>query len=163
MPNKAYAILFASTSEDDGYLYFPIKREGREYGGMPQFFGGTKDPGESDRDTIAREMREESDEKISLQPGALTQVYRTNVAGSTYSFYVAENFSGNNFLGPLKNPEMASIDKFFVQFDAGDDIKDLLRKLKITPTQQFEESTTYEAFDAAIKWAETASEGTVKD
>lgn len=161
MPNKAYAILFAASSEDDGYLYFPIKREGLQYGGMPQFFGGTKDPGESDRDTIAREMQEESDGKITLQAGGLTLVYKTNVGGSTYSFYVAENFSGANFLGPLKNPEMARIDKFFVQYNAGDDIQDLLKKLKIQPTEEFIESATYKAFDEAIKWSETTAEKAV--
>ncbi|MEK1913522.1 MAG: NUDIX hydrolase, partial [Pseudomonas chlororaphis] len=60
MTDKAYAILLHSEDEDNGYLYFPIKRNNLVYGGMPQFFGGTKNAGESDHDTIAREMKEES-------------------------------------------------------------------------------------------------------
>ena len=154
MPNKAYAILLYSQDEDNGYLYFPIKRAGRAYGGMPQFFGGTKQQNESDRQTIDREMREESDDKLHLQSGGLTLIHKANVNGSTYSFYVAENYAGANFLGPLKNEEMASIESFFVQIGAGNDIDDLLRKLKITPGDDFKQSETYVAFQKGIEWSE---------
>jgi hypothetical protein len=45
MTDKAYAILLHSEDQDNGYLYFPIKRNNLVYGGMPQFFGGTKNAG----------------------------------------------------------------------------------------------------------------------
>ncbi|MCH7410675.1 hypothetical protein MM239_14805 [Belliella sp. DSM 111904] len=154
MPNKAYAILFVTVSKDDGYLYFPIKREGRRYGGMPQFFGGSKDEHESDRDTIAREMLEESDGKLTLQSGGLSLIYKSQVGINTYSFYVAESFSGSHFLGPLQNDEMARIDRFLVQYDAGNDVEDLLYKLNIQGTEEFYESETCKAFEKAISWSE---------
>lgn len=155
MAEKAYAILYAGVEdEESGYLYFPIARDGRTYGGMPQFFGGTQNAGESDRDTIAREMAEESDQQLALQPGGLTLVYSTQVGGDDYSFYVAENWTGKHFLGPLKNAEMASIQKFLVQSGEEDTIEDLMRLQGIVPSEAFAKSETYTAFDKAIQWAE---------
>jgi len=154
MPNKAYAILLNLIDEDSGYIYFPIKRENQPFGGMPQFFGGTKEGSESDRDTINRELKEESDGKLSLKPGKLNLVYKGNIGNNIYNFYVTENYSGSNFLGPLKNPEMSSIENFFVQIDEEDNVDDLLRRLKIIPTEEFVRSETYMAFDKAIKWSE---------
>jgi|GEM_PF-1292256 hypothetical protein len=154
MPNKAYAILLDIIDEDDGYLYFPIKRDGQVYGGMPQFFGGTKNIGESDRDTILREMQEESDQQLTLKPGGLTRIHSQNIGGSKYNFYIATEFSGQNFLGPLKNPEMQSITRFLVQIGAENTVEDLLERLNIIPTEEFTESETYTAFDKAIQWSE---------
>jgi 8-oxo-dGTP diphosphatase len=105
MPSKAYAILMSIRDDDDdddddddyseGYFYFPIKRAGRIYGGMPQFFGGTKQDGENDWDTIAREMAEESDDKITLEHGHLDLVYSYTENGrDKYNFYVASNYRG---------------------------------------------------------------------
>lgn len=155
MPNKAYAILLSVEDEDNGSIYFPIKREGRNYGGMPQFFGGTKEGNESDRETIDRELQEESDNKLSLKFGDLTLVHDANINGDSYKFYVAQHYEGMHFLGPLKNDEMSRIESFFVQISAEDDIENLLTKLKIVPSEVFTQSETYEAFDKAIKWCET--------
>ena len=156
MPDKAYAILLTSFEDDDesGYLYFPIKRAGLPYAGMPQFFGGTKNVNESDRDAIRREMLEESDAKITLEPGGLTRVHSATVGGSRYSFYVATRFSGHGFLGPLKNGEMSSIRRFFVQVGQRQNMEDLLRSLAIVPSEEFMESETYVAFERAIEWSE---------
>ncbi|WP_265273969.1 alpha-helical pore-forming toxin family protein [Nostoc sp. KVJ3] len=121
---------------------------------MPQFFGGTKNIGESDRDTILREMQEESDQTLTLKPGGLTRIYTQNVGSDQYNFYVATNFSGQNFLGTLKNPEMKSITRFLVQIGADNTIKDLLQRLNTIPTPKFTNSETYTAFDKAIKWSE---------
>ncbi|AZD01775.1 NUDIX hydrolase [Pseudomonas chlororaphis] len=154
MTDKAYAILLYSEDEDNGYLYFPIKRANLVYGGMPQFFGGTKNAGETDHDTIAREMKEESDGKITLGAGGLTSIYKSRVGNNNYSFYVAENYQGKNFLGSLTNSEMSSIQQFFVQIGQEDDVEDLLKSLKIVPTAEFIESETYEAFNKAIAWSE---------
>lgn len=155
MPNKAYAILLHSEDEDNGYLYFPIKRADRIYGGMPQFFGGTKEGDETDWDTIAREMQEESDGKITLEKGGLNRIHTaTNIKGDRYNFYVAERYKGNHFLGPLNNQEMASINAFFIQIGGEDDVEDLLQALKIVPTEEFVKSETYTAFNKAIEWSE---------
>lgn len=157
MPDKAYAILLGTTQ-----LFFPIKRDGLRYGGMPQFFGGTKNAGESDRDTIAREMAEESDQKLSLRPGGLTRVYSTTVNGDQYNFYVATNYTGQHFLGPLQNAEMQSIAAFTIDIGGGDDILNLLAALRIVPTEDFSRSETYTAFDQAIAWSEQDSEDSVE-
>jgi len=154
MVDKAYAILLHSEDEDNGYLYFPIKRNNLVYGGMPQFFGGTKNAGESDHDTIAREMYEESDGKVTLGPGGLSSVYKSRVGNNNYAFYVAENYEGTNFLGSLTNSEMSSIQQFFVQVGQQDDVEDLLKSLKIVPTEEFAASETYMAFNRAIAWSE---------
>lgn len=163
MADKAYAILYASIDEDNGYLYFPIARDGRTYGGMPQFFGGTKNAGESDRDTIAREMAEESDDQITLQAGGLTRVFATPVGGDNYAFYVAENWTGQHFLGPLRNNEMASIQKFLVRRGEEDTIEDLMTLQKIVPSLAFAQSATYTAFDKAIQWAEPGLDARRRD
>ncbi|AZE48518.1 hypothetical protein C4K04_2846 [Pseudomonas chlororaphis] len=42
MTDKAYAILLYSEDEDNGYLYFPIKRNNLVYGGMPQFLAAPR-------------------------------------------------------------------------------------------------------------------------
>lgn len=154
MPDKAYAILLDIIDEDDGYLYFPIKRDGQVFGEMPQFFGGTKNNGENDRDTILREMQEESDQKLTLKPGGLIRIHSQNVRGDQYNFYIATNFSGQNFLGSLKNPEMQSITRFLVQIEGGNTVEDLLERLNIIPTEEFTRSETYTAFDKAIQWSE---------
>lgn len=156
MARKSYAVLLAYESEETGHLYFPIKRDDApRYAGMPQFFGGTNNPGESDRDAIKREMLEESNGKLTLEPGGLQLVYRADAGGNELAFYVAENFKGHNFLGPLPdNPEMKSIDKFMVTVDAGDTIEDLLQRVHIVPSEEFTESETYEAFNKAIEYAE---------
>lgn len=155
MPNKAYAIILDIEDEDNGYLYFPIKRNNLVYGGMPQFFGGTKNNGESDQATIAREMKEESDGKITLEKGGLVLVYSAQFElNISYNFYVAQNFSGKNFLGNLTNNEMAKIEKFFVQIGQTDEVDDLLKMLNIVPSEEFHRSETYTAFDKAIRWSE---------
>lgn len=156
MPDKAYTILYAGVDEDSGYLVFPIKRTGRAYAGMPQFFGGTKNAGESNRETIARELSEESDGKLTLKSGGLKQVYSTTVGPDRYSFYVAENFSGSHYIGSLKNAEMQSITRFLVQTGNDSDMEDLMNSLKIVPSEAFSDSQTYAAFESAITWAETA-------
>jgi hypothetical protein len=163
MADKAYAILLNAEDNDNGYLYFPFKRAGREYGRMPQFFGGTKNEGESDRDTIARELAEESDNKVTLQSGGLTKIHSAKVDTDNYSFYVAINFTGSQFLGPLNNPEMAKIEKYLVQIGQRDDIGDLLKFFSVVPTLPFSESETYKAFDKAIAWSQTSDDKRTSD
>lgn len=161
MPNKAFAILLRYDDEDTGYLYFPIKRDhAHDYAGMPQFFGGTKNLGETDRETIAREMAEESNDKVTLARGPLRRVYQyVTAGGSTYNFYVTENFEGRDFLGPLEgNPEMKAIERFLVQRGQDDTLEDLLRSLHIVPSEAFEESATAEAFARAIRDSEADEE-----
>lgn len=162
MAHKAYAILFRETSDDFGELYFPIKRDDKKYGGMPQFFGGTAMRGEDDWKVIAREINEESDGKITLKQDGLHLMHSTEAEGNTLNFYVAVNFSGTHFLGPLNNEEMQKIAKFPVQFEYRDEDKDttedLLNSLNIVPSEEFCLSETYAAFDEAIKWSETSSE-----
>ena len=153
MPNKAYAILLSMEDEFNGNIYFPIKRDGY-CAGMPQFFGGTKNAGESDRDTIAREMLEESDNQITLEAGGLSLIYKGIVDGYIYNFYVATNYSGQHFLGALTNLEMASIQKFLIQVGGGENTEDLLRSLDIEESEEFATSETYTAFDCAIEWSE---------
>lgn len=155
MPHKAYAIVLSCEDEDNGHLYFPIKRAGRDYGGMPQFFGGTKNAGEADRTTIDREMNEESDGKIRLSGnGGLIKIHSAAAGADRYNFYIVTKYSGRHFLGPLQNAEMASIRKFFVQIDQEDGIEQMLRALGIVPTEDFSQSQTYVAFDKAIRWSE---------
>lgn len=157
MPDKAYAILYSRIEGlDAGNLYFPIKRnDSPNYAGMPQFFGGTKNDGESDRQTIAREMLEESNDQITLGTGGLTQIHHAIVLGSSYNFYVAENFNGVHFVGPLtNNPEMKSIEKFYALQGEIDTIEDLLQRLGIMISVAFAQSETYTAFTKAIEWAE---------
>lgn len=153
MPDKAYAVLI---DWDSGYLYFPIKRS-NPYADMPVFFGGTKNGGESDRECIAREMLEESDEKLTLEAGDLTRVHSANVGGSTLNFYVSGSWSGNDFLGPLENAEMKRIDRFYVEEGGEDTVEDLLHRLDIVPTQEFTQSETYTAWDYALAYC--AGEG----
>lgn len=149
--DKAYAVIFDETNSN---LIFPIKRDGLVYGGMPQFFGGTKKPGESDRECIEREMQEESDGKLSLLKGKLHRVHMQVIKGMRYKFYVTTNFAGNNYLGPLTNPEMQAIDKFYVEEDAKvpDSTAELLERLKIDPTVEFVDSATYSGFNEALEW-----------
>lgn len=154
MADKAYAILFQSEDTENGYIYLPFKRDGLDYAGMPQFFGGTQNQGESDRDTIARELAEESDNKITLSSGGLFQIQNSKVGQDTYTFYVATNYTGSQFLGPLKNPEMSKIEKYLVQKGGESDVEDLLSFFNIVPSLPFTESETYTAFTAAIKWCE---------
>lgn len=84
----------------------------------------------------------------------MTSIYKSRVGNNNYSFYVAENYQGKNFLGSLTNSEMSSIQQFFVQVGQQDDVEDLLKSLKIVPTAEFTESETYEAFNKAIAWSE---------
>lgn len=157
MPDKAYAILYRRIEGlSAGNLYFPIKRnDSLNYAGMPQFFGGTQNSNESDRETIAREMLEESNNQIILKSGGLNKIYQSDVLGSKYNFYVAMNFSGENFLGRLENNlEMKSIQKFYALDGESDTIEDLLQRLGIIESIPFAQSETYTAFTEAIKWVE---------
>jgi 8-oxo-dGTP diphosphatase len=164
MPNKAFAILYRRIQGlDAGYLYFPLKRNNSpNYAGMPQFFGGTKNANESDRDTIAREMLEESNDQLTLGSGGLTLIHHAIIPanGSLFTFYVAENWSGANFLGPLQNnPEMKSIQKFYALEGGEDTTADLLRSLGIVPSLAFGASETYHAFEHVLVWAQQEVEG----
>ena len=151
MPNKAYVIFYDPDAQE---FYFPIKRSGY-CAGMPQFFGGTKNAGESDRDTLTREVLEESDEKLTLKSGGLHQIHHARINEYNYNFYVSTNFSGTHFLGAFKNTEMSSIVKYFVDVDSNvtDDIHDFMQRLKISITEEFAESETCEAFTRALAWA----------
>jgi len=151
MPNKAYAVIFDPESR---YLYFPIKRDGLVYGGMPQFFGGTKNANESDRECITREMYEESDEKLQLAPGGLTRVHSANVGGSAYNFYVTTTWQGTLATGALKNSEMQSIERFYADEGGEDTVEELCQRLDIEPTEEFMTSETWTAFDAALAWCD---------
>ncbi len=150
MPNKAYAVIFNPESR---YLYFPIKRDGF-CGGMPQFFGGTKNANESDRDCISREMYEESDEELQLAAGGLDGVYSANVGGSVYNFYVSTRWQGTLATGELENAEMQSIDRFYTDEGGEDTIEDLCQRLGIAITEEFAGSATFTAFDRALAWCD---------
>lgn len=154
MPNKSYGILFSDIGDDCGQFYFPMKLSGLEYGDMPQFFGGTINAGETNLTALIREAKEESNNQITiLKLGQ--KIHSATVLGSTYNFYVVENFTGSNFLGDMKgNSEMASIKKFTVTTNGDSSIDDLMKALRITPTSEFSASETYTAFEKAIKWSE---------
>ncbi len=151
MPNKAYAVIF---NPDSRYLYFPIKRDGLVYGGMPQFFGGTKNANESDRSCISREMYEESDDTLSLASGGLSRVHSADVGASVYNFYVTTSWEGELFVGELENGEMQAIERFYTDEHGEDTVEDLCQRLGIVPTEEFMTSETYTAFDAALAWCD---------
>ncbi|MFW0757733.1 hypothetical protein ACN1C3_23890 [Pseudomonas sp. H11T01] len=159
MPNKAYAVLYqANEEEGDGWMYFPIKRQDQTFGGMPQFFGGTKNLGESDRVTITREMSEESDGLLSLAAGGLYLVHSdAQEDGSVYNFYVATQFTGKLVVGPFNNPEMQALSRFLAQQGESDTVVQLLEHLRIVPTEEFDLSFTYKAFTQALAWAQRMS------
>lgn len=150
MADKVYVVFFDEDSRD---LIFPIKRTGRAYAGMPQFFGGTKEVGESDRNCLAREVQEESDAKLTLESGGLKRVYAGQVGRNNYRFYVSTSFSGHDYVGPLNNAEMARITTYYVedQPSQAPDTNDLLERLGIVPTIDFAESQTWVGFDEALK------------
>jgi ADP-ribose pyrophosphatase YjhB (NUDIX family) len=154
MPNKSYGILFKDIGDDCGQFYFPVKLSGLEYGGMPQFFGGTIDAGETNLTALIRETKEESNNQIVvLKLGK--RIHSATNFGSTYNFYVVEEFTGSNFLGDLKgNTEMSSINKITVTTNGDSSIDDLMRLMRITPSYDFAGSETYTAFEKAIKWSE---------
>lgn len=152
---RAYAILFKMENEDTGYLYFPIKLPNHpNHGGMPQFFGGDRIGNETDRQTIAREMLEESNNRIVLGEGRLKKIHHAIVNGEHYNFYCTQNFSPKPslFLGDMNgNPEMASIQRFFVQRGNSVGVEDMLNRLNITGSADFTNSETYTAFDNVLR------------
>lgn len=156
MPNKAYAILYYEESEDIGHFYFPIKHaNAADYADMPQFFGGTKNANESDLQTIAREAAEESNNQVTITALGQRIHSHTTPGGSQYNFYLVTQFTGNHFVGPLPgNNEMQSIERYQVHAGEEDGIGDFFEHLGITMSQDFAESETYSAFEAALTWGQ---------
>jgi len=154
MPDKAYVILYEYDDEcENAYLYFPIKRDGLRYAGMPQFFGGTKNHFESDFDCISREIQQESDDRLTVNREGLKKIHSNIVGGDNYNFYMSNNFNGKHFLGDLTNLEMSTITSYIVDLFCMDrgDIENLMDTLGIVSTRDFVESETYTAFNKAIQ------------
>jgi hypothetical protein len=183
MPDKekAYAILVDYKTNT---IYFPIKRKFDKYkndgslnycGEMPQFFGGNKERYENDWDTIAREMREESDciINIKLEKADLTLVHNYNSVErrdrnkstfyDTYNFYIVdvEKFSLGSELRAadevhLQNKEMLCIRSYF--FGSNErSVEDMLFSVvgrnfkKYSEYNKFMASETYKAFGKVFK------------
>lgn len=105
---KVYCIL-----EKDGYIYFPVAAQYSPYSlydgdkaesylaGMPNFFGGNMEERESIEEALAREIKEESQERIILNiPNKLeTPIFAALLGQDTYKFYVLK-------------PENCNIEKF---------------------------------------------------
>lgn len=155
MPDKAYAILYTEENEDIGHFYFPIKlANAAAYAGMPQFFGGTKNAGESDLQTIAREAAEESNNQVTITALG-DRIHSHTVDGSRYSFYIVTRFTGQHFVGSLPgNNEMAAIQRYQVHAGETDDTTDFFHRLNIAMSEEFARSETHEAFAAALEWGQ---------
>lgn len=158
MPDKAYVILAKIIDEKTGYLYFPVKKDSLEFGGMPQFFGGAKKAGESDPKAIARQVKEGSSNQLRISPGAkLSLIYQHQLKEGYANFYITQDFEGKDFFGPLPkaNTQMKCIEKFLFECKKDHDIQDLEKRLEIRLSYEFLDSPTSGAFGSAIAWSET--------
>lgn len=119
--HKVYCIF-----EKEGYIYFPVAAKWSPYSliapmrrsnplpkkesylaGMPGFFGGNIEGRESAEETLAREIREESQGRIDVEipagtlgePVFISRPQKTDMDQNTYDFYIlrSEKCSINNF------------------------------------------------------------------
>ena len=151
MKQKYYVILL---DIKEGYIYFPIKKTNRVFGGMPQFFGGNKEDEESVLDCLKREANEESDGTVTLNKIHGQSIYSNRVKSNTYTFFVSTDFSidKTRAFGKLENEEMETIEKLDIKNASG-----ILQNFFSLPSNydkiyEFLESETCEAFYKAFKY-----------
>ncbi|WP_156038824.1 hypothetical protein [Chromobacterium haemolyticum] len=87
---RCYVLLFEKIDDDDGIIYFGVKSDTwKEYPGMPCLFGGRQNIRENDKQTIIRELKEES--KGTFVMTASANLFRSF---SNYKFYWAFHSHG---------------------------------------------------------------------
>lgn len=64
----------AALIEHDGHVLLDLRRESGEHGGLWEFPGGKREPGESDPDALARELLEELGVEAVVDGPAIAQV-----------------------------------------------------------------------------------------
>jgi len=137
--------------EGGTYLYVPIKRAGYPFAGMPQFFGGGVEEGETRKQALAREVTEESrGEYVYDRGNPLVRVHHGQVGGHDLLFFWTYNFMGHH-TGDLDSGEMQSIRRVFLpEQDPAYSMQEFLESLGIGPSIAFLESETYIAFTKLI-------------